>query len=267
MYKTDDDIINRVQEHLAEGLEQYPSHDWFVISANGSMNYNLMANDSDVDTKLLLVPSLNDFVFYNKPISTVHIMENNEHISIKDTRQYFYILRKQSINFVEILFSDYWIANSKYMDIWLTLRANREDIARLDPNRAVKSVVGMAEAVYKNFLASCNNNEPNYKDLMKLARLNYFIRRYVEKQPYLNCIYIKKPFMRNWFLMGKENGWNLSEIELLDKVDELLEGINYCADSFLNSHKDIGKDEVAEQILDDALTELITRKMKEELSE
>ena len=51
-YKNDNDIINRLQEHLEAVLNAYPEMDWFVLVAQGSMNYGLMDEESDVDSKL-----------------------------------------------------------------------------------------------------------------------------------------------------------------------------------------------------------------------
>ena len=71
-------------------------------------------------------------------------MDNDEHVDCKDTRDYFKVFRKSNINFVEILFSDYWIANPKYQDLWLELRARNEELARINPYAAVSCMKGMA---------------------------------------------------------------------------------------------------------------------------
>ena len=52
----------------------------------GSQNYNLDYEDSDIDLKAIVVPTINDIVFNNKPISTsIEIPEGLEVKSISNT--------------------------------------------------------------------------------------------------------------------------------------------------------------------------------------
>lgn len=85
-------------------------------SWQGSQNYNLDYEGSDIDTKAIMLPSFSDFVLNAKPLSTTHIMENNEHVDFKDIRLMFDCIKKQNVNFVEILFTPYSIINPEYAD-------------------------------------------------------------------------------------------------------------------------------------------------------
>ena len=42
-------------------------------------------------------------------------------MDIKDIRLYFDNFKKQNINFVEILFTDFYLVNPKYKDLWKIL--------------------------------------------------------------------------------------------------------------------------------------------------
>ena len=79
---------------------------------------------SDVDTKLIVVPSFADICLNRKPISTTHVRENNEHIDWKDVRLYMETFRKQNLNFLEILFTPYYIIKPMYKEEWMRLVAN-----------------------------------------------------------------------------------------------------------------------------------------------
>ena len=68
-------ILRRMKEHLEYARSVY-GNDWVAITAHGSMNYELMDENSDVDTKLFLIPSLNDIVLQEKPISKALIIED-----------------------------------------------------------------------------------------------------------------------------------------------------------------------------------------------
>ena len=106
--------INRVYAHYHEALTLFPENKIIGIFVSGSQNYGLADENSDVDTKLIITPSINDFVFNRSPVSSTHILENNEHIEIKDVRLMFNCYKKQNINFIETLFTNYYILNSIY---------------------------------------------------------------------------------------------------------------------------------------------------------
>lgn len=136
-------LTNRIEEHLYEALATNNIYNWFVIASNGSVNYGLDNENSDVDSKLLVVPSLHDLVF-DKRCNYMHEMnDNGEHVEVKDIALYMKTILKQNINFVETLFAECVIVNHKYHDFWGILQKNRERIARYDTKRAVDCMLGM----------------------------------------------------------------------------------------------------------------------------
>lgn len=88
--------MDRVQEHLEKALNKHKNLDWFVIALQGSQNYGLDDEDSDVDTKLLTLPSLNELVLDKKPLNYTLVLGDgtDEHCDIKDVRMYFKTFRK-----------------------------------------------------------------------------------------------------------------------------------------------------------------------------
>lgn len=83
-----DRLITRVCNHLAYYLLHYPN-DWVGIFLQGSQNYDLEYEGSDVDTKIIVLPSLEDIALNKQPISTTLITEDNEHVDVKDIRLMF----------------------------------------------------------------------------------------------------------------------------------------------------------------------------------
>ena len=116
MVEHDKKIMRRLSEHLDAVKEKHP--EWVGIFLQGSQNYKLDYEGSDVDSKLIVLPSFEDFVLNRKPQSYTHIMENDEHVDVKDIRLMFDCFRKQNINFVEILFTKYRILNPKYESLF-----------------------------------------------------------------------------------------------------------------------------------------------------
>jgi predicted nucleotidyltransferase len=99
----------RVVEHYNESLQYFPENKIIGIFLQGSQNYGLETKESDVDTKLIVAPSFKEFAFNLQPMSTTHVRKNNEHIDFKDVRLMFKTLKKQNLNFLEILFTDYCV--------------------------------------------------------------------------------------------------------------------------------------------------------------
>ena len=63
---------------------------------------------SDIDTKAVVLPSFEDFVYNRQPVSTTIVLDNNEHIDVKDIRVMFETYKNQNVNFIET-----YLLNSK----------------------------------------------------------------------------------------------------------------------------------------------------------
>lgn len=121
-------IMKRMQEHLEE-LEKR-NYKVVGIFLQGSQNYDLDYEGSDIDTKAIVLPTFEQIVFNTKPVSTTLILENDEHIDVKDIRIMFSCFKKQNINFLEILFTDYFILNKDY-DLETARKLAKESIDRM----------------------------------------------------------------------------------------------------------------------------------------
>ena len=108
-------IMDGLREHFEEALQYFPKDNIVGIFLQGSQNYELDYEGSDVDTKLIVVPSFKDICLNRKPISTTHVRANDEHTDWKDIRLYMETFRKQNLNFLEILFTDFYINHEHYL--------------------------------------------------------------------------------------------------------------------------------------------------------
>lgn len=232
-------IEARLQEHLSEAMVNENISDWFVIASNGSMNYGLDNEDSDIDSKLLTVPSLKNLI-ENKRDNTTHFMKDNwEHVEVKDVAFYMNTILKQNINFVETLFAKAVIVNPRYKNDWEMLYENRELIARYDTKRAVKCMYGMmvqkrkdmetwTEARAKSF------HEFGYdtKSFHHLVRLHYFLQHYiVDGWSYEDCL-TKRNDTEYEKLMDAKSG--VGSIRASALADEYLLESRCVADKYID---------------------------------
>ena len=89
-------IMSRIREHLAY-YEAHYSNEWVGIFLQGSQNYGLDYEDSDIDTKIIVLPKFDNIVLNQRPISTTLVMPNDEHVDVKDIRLMLDCFKKQNI--------------------------------------------------------------------------------------------------------------------------------------------------------------------------
>lgn len=231
------EIMKRVQEHL-EYLSQN-GYEVVFIALQGSQNYGLdIYTDeymSDVDTKAVVLPSFEDFVKNRKPVSTTIVLENNEHIDVKDIREMFNTYKKQNINYIETLFTKYKIINAEYADLIEPLFENREEIAHLNFNQALRCIAGMSmekmkamEHPYPNLLDKIEKYGYDPKQLHHIARMYDFISEYVTGKSYEDCL-VPDEGVRKALLEIKTGKYDLETARMLaENFDNMTKSIKDC---------------------------------------
>lgn len=194
-YHSNEWIEEKLNDHYNESKDYFNRKNIVGIFVQGSQNYGLDYEDSDIDTKLIVLPTLSDIIYNKKPVSTTHIRENDEHIDFKDIRLYMDTFKKQNLNFLEILFTDYKIINPVYADEWNILVENRELIAHMDIKRAIKSMQGIAHEKYfaleHRFPSSFFAIEKfgySPKQLHHLVRVRNYLIDYISGKSYKDCL-------------------------------------------------------------------------------
>jgi predicted nucleotidyltransferase len=194
-FHSDEWIMARLNEHYKEAKTLIDESRIVALCLQGSQNYGLDYAGSDIDTKLIIVPSFEDIVFNRRPMSTTHVRHNNEHIDIKDFRLYRQCFEKQNLNFLEILFTPYKIVNPQYEQWWNRLVENREAIAHYDIHRAIKSMKGIAmekyhamEHKYPSKVDIIEKYGYDSKQLHHLMRVENYLMRYMAGESYESCL-------------------------------------------------------------------------------
>lgn len=276
------DIMAELQSHKEEA-EQLENGKYrpIYIALQGSQNYSLDTENSDVDTKVITLPSLDQIIKNKKPASFTHVRENNEHIDMKDVRLMFDCFKKQNINFIEILFSDYYIImNENYRELIEELRIHAEEIAVLNPYRAIKCMKGMA---FEKYHALCHPypakidiiNEYGYdgKQLHHLLRLEYFLDMYrymitspdaeVKYKDILGSVFMPYEKRERLKIIKENKFYDLDEAK--EVAEKTLSSIVTLADDTCKSLNDENNVET-EKMLDDILYRIVKQSLADELS-
>ena len=188
-------VMDRVKEHYNEALTYFPEDRIVGIFLQGSQNYGLATPQSDVDTKLIVTPTFKDIAMNRKPVSTTHIRANEEHIDFKDIRLYIQTFRKQNLNFLEILYTDFAIVNPIYEKQWNRLVESREAITHFNPYRSIQSMKGIAlekyhamEHEYPSKIEVLKKYGYDPKQLHHLIRVEDYLGRYINGESYESCL-------------------------------------------------------------------------------
>lgn len=260
------EVQKRVDEHYVEALKYFDKDHIVGIFLQGSQNYGLEVPNSDVDTKLIVTPTFEEIARNARPHSTTHIRENDEHIDFKDVRLYMETFKKQNLNFLEILFTDYSVVPALYAKQWMRLIAAREQIAHMNPCRAVKSMYGVAmekwhamEHEYPSKVEVLKKYGYDPKQLHHLLRVEDFMERYIAGESYEECMY---PLDPGYLLDVKLGTMDLMEARNVGL--EALEHITEMVDNFCFSHEQV-VDKEAEELLKDVQVEIMKISIKQEL--
>lgn len=261
-------INNRIKEHYDYIKNKY---DVVYLGLQGSQNYELDVYEkdykSDIDTKAIILPSFEDFVYNRQPVSRTVVLDNNEHIDVKDIRTMFDTFKKQNVNFIEILFTKYKIINEEYKDLIQILLNNKEEIARLNKNQALRCMAGMSmeklkalQHPYPTILDKIIKYGYDPKQLHHILRMNDFIKKYAAGIRYEDCLI---PDNKEYLIEIKKGVLNEKEaVELAQKTDTETKQIK---DKYI-TEKDITS-EYAIEILNKVKLDILTRKFKKQLLE
>ena len=253
-FHSDKWIMERVAEHLHEAETLVPSKHIVGIFYQGSGNYGLDYEGSDVDTKCIVTPTFKEIALARKPMSTTHVRANDEHIDMKDIRLYVQTFRKQNLNFLEILYTPYfYCTEADFYNEWRRLMDARERITHYDPVRSVKSMMGIASEKYfameHHYPARMNWIEKfgyDPKQLSHLLRVSEYLQRYLAGEPYGDCLLTKQPEYLKDVKLG---------IHSLEEAREIAtkeyNKIHSICDDFIEKHKNDPINHEVDELLDD----------------
>lgn len=263
-------IEKRLQEHRKEAIMNNDISDWFVIASNGSMNYGLDMPESDIDSKLLTIPSLKQLINDDRNNYLHEVSDNGEHVEIKDIAIYMNTILKQNINFVETLFAKGVIVNPKYKDEWDALVKNREKIARYDTQRAVKCMYGMMVQKRKDMVTPTPGRQDSIdkigydaKSFHHVIRLGMFLSDYVCGMKYEDCLTLYDELEYDLLMNSKLGKYTLDEADLL--CDDMLDLCGSDADLFLS--RDVSDEELhnrweVKNLIDNVVYNVVEKSIK-----
>ena len=265
-YHSDSWIMDRLQEHYQEALTIFPKDKILSIHIQGSQNYGLDYSSSDIDTKCIVLPTLEEICLNKQATSYTHVRANNEHIDFKDLRVIAGDFKKQNINFLEVLFTKYQIVNEDYAKLFDRMFTYNEDIARYDNYRFVRATAGMSMEKHKALTLDRPSQHDeiveygwSQKQLHHLIRLNTFIKRWVNDEAFEDCLIDPRS---EYLTMIKQDGhsmFTLDEAKFLAKKYD--DETNAIKEEYIATHEHVINDTVG-RMVDHIVVDIIQESLK-----
>ena len=172
------EIQDKLKEHYI-ALERlgYNSDNIVGIFLYGSQNYGTDIATSDVDTKCLIVPTIEDIISNEVKSNQTIDFGKSGICTVIDVREYIKEIKKQNINFLEIMFTDYYIINTRYRTFWNQLLSEKEKLVKYDAMRHFISVSNQARHTLKQMSNAVTMPEKN-KKVYNAYRLSLFLKAY-----------------------------------------------------------------------------------------
>ena len=186
----------------------------------GSQNYGISTEKSDVDSIILILPSFKSMATAATPISTCHTFENGEKCHLLDIRLFVKNFKKYSLNYLEVLFTKYYVINTLYLKEWRELVKERELLAKANPEKLYTCLKGMAYGYW------VKGNIDNQKRLRNVLRIQFLLENF-HQNSFEYCLTKSEANRHNSCLLLEDGFYtfdNLCEdaigkLEKLDKQD------------------------------------------------
>ena len=180
--KVKDSVESYAKRAILYTKEQTPfAQELFFTALQGSQNYNLDDELSDVDVVSLMIPSFEQLVLDINVAKKTHSINYSEGIStIKDFRAVFRTFIKGAVNVYQILYTPYVSVNEKYRKYFDYLRSMADDITSNNQRSIIYSTLG----VIRSNLASITRVDERIlssNDLGKRFAMSFYYREFIER--------------------------------------------------------------------------------------
>lgn len=204
------------------------------ISLQGSQNYRTDTENSDVDSKYCLVPTVKSMLREVDFLEADVVVSNNEKVSVKAFPDFVNLFFKGNVNSLEMLFTDYIVSNHD-LGLMYSLRQHREEIVKATFGTVMSAMVGMAIQKQKSMLKGTETTKSfveklgyDPKDCAHVMRLNIMLRKLVDGSTFADALIMDESYIR------MRDAMYTGEIPL--------EGMQTFVDSWVTSMKTIEND-------------------------
>ena len=96
------------------------------IGLYGSQNYNLDDEESDIDVKAIILPTLHDIIFRKVTSTTVECEKGN--IDVKDLLTFYDVIKKGNFSYIESIQTEYSIGDKYIKNLFSQFKVNKKSV-------------------------------------------------------------------------------------------------------------------------------------------
>jgi calcineurin-like phosphoesterase family protein len=223
----DKEIFKKLKQRYVY-LEQQ-GYEVLYIALQGSQNYELAIYTdeykSDIDCVAVILPSFEDIINSKPEVSTTIVLENNEHIAVKDIRQMFKLFQKQNVQFLETVYTKYRIVNKLYKEEVDELLSMGDDLIHINRNALYNNIIGIAIQKDVAFKKKYPNTEKDIdkfgyscKSLYHQIRINDFISKISKGVSFNIAMIVDDPDVKEKCLDAKLGRYSETNASMLNTL-------------------------------------------------
>ena len=216
---TPGEIYNALNTHVEYiKAKVMPRERIFGIFALGLPNYGFCEKPEDMKSLIIYLPSETELFTSCDPMDTYYYYHDGSKIIIKDIRSIYNLALSQDNFLMEALFTDYYIINPKYQDLYRKMKDAAEGVFHYCRWRRVKFAVNRARTAKEKFFET-----NNFDYLFEYARIDIAIQKYLSGVPCEYCIKLRDQKDIE-YLRNIRNGNKLTpRLEDLDAIEARFE--------------------------------------------
>jgi len=96
------------------------------VGLYGSQNYNLDDEESDIDAKAIILPSLHDIIFRKVTSTTIECEKGN--IDVKDLLTFYDVIKKGNFSYIEAIQTEYSIGDKYIKELFKQFKVNKKSV-------------------------------------------------------------------------------------------------------------------------------------------
>ena len=196
------------------------------IGLYGSQNYNLSDEQSDIDVKAIILPTLQDIIF--RKVTSTTIECENGNIDVKDLITFYDVIKKGNFSYVEAIDTEYSIGDKYIKELFKRFRPNLKSIlgAMYEKRKALTHEYPSKHSEFEKW----GFDPKQYHHILRLYDLLEYINTVKETRSYL----VYQEDARNFMIAEKRNKNNYTK-EQVEKCSDLV--INQAKKLISNDYK------------------------------
>lgn len=229
------------QTEIMPVLSSYASeisktHDLMFVALYGSQNYHMDNADSDIDAYAVVIPSKRDLIYgkkTNRKLETRHGI-----VTVKTIDDMLRMYSKQSINFLETLFTPYLVFANEYQREVLSLRSHATEISNIDMTQQLTTTRGYLTGQCIEAQKKVNEDETRArKCLARALQLQHFMDLRILGQDFMSALDKSKYDMPTRTIIDRVKDGSIRAENIAGIAEQTIDRANKSLDSFESVNK------------------------------